>query len=212
MKKSEVTWVIGIDEAGRGPLAGPVSVGLVLIQADFDWSLLPGVNDSKKLSESKREHIYEAAMQLAARGVFFCTVEMMPAKAIDKRGIAVVIREAIDKGLQAVIATARDTISTPIDWGMVAVKLDGSLRAPDYCVHQETIVKGDAKEKVIGLASILAKVTRDRHMCALAKKPAYACYQFARHKGYGTAVHRRLIAEHSLSPEHRASFCKNIFR
>jgi ribonuclease HII len=203
-------YIIGIDEAGRGPLAGPVSVGLVLIPRDFDWALLPGVNDSKKLSESKREHIYVAAMQLAARGVIFCTVEMMPAKAIDKRGIAVVIREAIDKGLQAMMASARDMTNTPIDWGMVAVKLDGSLRAPDYCMHQETIIKGDAKEKVIGLASILAKVTRDRHMCQLAKKSAYARYQFARHKGYGTAVHRRLIAEHGLSTEHRKSFCKNI--
>ncbi len=199
-------WVIGIDEAGRGPLAGPVAVGLVLIPADFDWSLLPGVGDSKKVSEKNRERIYKETLGLAKAGKLWCTVEMASAKAIDKQGIAVVIRACIDKGLKEL--SSRQDLE--LDWGEVMVKLDGSLKAPAYCVHQETIIKGDAKEKVIGLASILAKVTRDAYMCRLAEKPLYAPYQFAKHKGYGTALHRRTITQNSLSREHRVSYCKNI--
>ncbi len=222
-----IKYVVGIDEAGRGPLAGPVAVGLVLVRADFDWSLLPGVGDSKKVSEKNRERIYKETLRLAKVGKLWCTVEMASAKAIDKRGIAVVIRECIDKGLKE-ISTRRDLELPKIlkkqrgshesssrsrlvfDWGEVLVKLDGSLRAPEYCVQQETIIKGDAKEKVIGLASILAKVTRDAYMCKLSGRPAYVPYYFAQHKGYGTAAHRRAIAKNGLSPEHRASYCKNI--
>jgi ribonuclease HII len=208
--ENKIFYEIGVDEAGRGPLAGPVAVGLVLIVADFDWSLLPGVGDSKKVSEKNRERIYKEALRLAKTGKLWCTVEMASAKAIDKQGIAVVIRGCTDKGLKTLLADANDTLHTPIDWGRVHVKLDGSLRAPEYCVQQETIIKGDAKEKVIGLASILAKVTRDAYMCRLAQKPAFAPYQFAKHKGYGTALHRRTIAQNDLSPEHRASYCRNI--
>ncbi|MFM2424103.1 MAG: ribonuclease ribonuclease [Candidatus Parcubacteria bacterium] len=198
-------YLIGIDEAGRGPLAGPVAVGMVCIPRDFDWMLLPGVGDSKKVSVKNRERIYIQAMQLAKVEKLFCTVEMASAKAIDKRGIAVMIRECIDKGLRTLAAQNDCT-----DWNTVTVKLDGSLKAPDYCVDQETIIKGDSKEKVIGLASILAKVTRDAYMTKLASRPAFLPYQFARHKGYGTAVHRRLIAEYGLSPEHRVSYCRNV--
>lgn len=201
-----IKYVVGIDEAGRGPLAGPVAVGLVLVPAGFDWSLLPGVGDSKKVSEKNRERIYKEALGLAKAGKLWCMVEMASAKVIDKRGIAVVIRECIDKGLKEL--SSRQDLE--LDWDTVRVVLDGSLKAPAYCVHQETIIKGDAKEKVIGLASILAKVTRDAYMCRLANKPAYACYQLAKHKGYGTALHCRLIARHGLSPEHRTSYCKNI--
>jgi ribonuclease HII len=199
-------WLIGIDEAGRGPLAGPVAVGLVLVPTDFDWSRLPGVGDSKKVSEKNRERIYKEALRLAKAGKLWCTVEMASAKAIDKQGIAVVIRGCIDKGLREL--SARQDLD--LDWDTVAVKLDGSLRAPEYCIHQETIIKGDAKEKVIGLASILAKVTRDAYMCRLANKPTFAPYQLGKHKGYGTALHRRTIAQNGLSPEHRVSYCKNI--
>ncbi len=197
---------LGIDEAGRGPLAGPVAVGLVLVPTGFDWSLLPGVSDSKKVSEKNRERIYKEALRLAKAGKLWCTVEMASAKAIDKQGIAVVIRGCIDKGLKELCARQ----DLELDWGTAAVKLDGSLRAPEYCLHQETIIKGDAKEQVIGLASILAKVTRDAYMCRLANKVTFNPYQFAKHKGYGTALHRRLIAQNGLSPEHRASYCKNI--
>ncbi len=204
--KQKIFYEIGIDEAGRGPLAGPVAVGIVLVPAHFDWALLAGVGDSKKVSEKNRERTYIEAMKLAKAGKLSCTVEMGSAALIDKKGIAVVIRELIEKGLKS-ISTRQDLV---LEWDRVAVKLDGSLKAPDYCVHQETIIKGDAKEKVIGLASILAKVTRDDYMRRRAKLAAYAPYDFARHKGYGTAAHRRVIATAGLSTEHRHTFCKNI--
>lgn len=213
MKNKQKQWQIGIDEAGRGPLAGPVAVGVVLVPVDFDWELLSGVGDSKAISEKKREVIYKEAMLLAKVGKLICTVEMASAKAIDKQGIAQAILDCIDKGLKTVLAEAKDTSSRKdleLDWGMVEVKLDGSLKAPEYCIHQETIIKGDAKEKVIGLASILAKVTRDAYMRQLATRSAFAPYYFAQHKGYGTASHRKAIAKNGLSPEHRASYCKNI--
>lgn len=199
-------FIIGIDEAGRGPLAGPVAVGMVLVPTNFDWALLAGVGDSKKVSEKNRERIYIEAMKLAKAGKLSCTVEMGSAAVIDKKGIAVVIRELIDKGLKG-LSTRQDLV---LEWDGVAVKLDGSLKAPDYCVHQETIIKGDAKEKVIGLASILAKVTRDDYMRRRAKLAAYASYDFARHNGYGTTAHRRAIETYGLSTEHRRTFCKNI--
>ncbi len=218
-------WRIGIDEAGRGPLAGPVAIGLVLIPADFDWNLIPGVNDSKQLTEKKREVIYERAVALCKAGELQYVVEMPSAKAIDKQGIAVVIRAAIASGLQS-LSTRQDLLlensqkTKPLSQSEstrsclvleeCVVKLDGGLKAPPEWVHQETIIKGDAKEKVIGLASIMAKVTRDRYMERIAKKSVYQPYDFARHKGYGTKVHREAIAQYGLSPEHRISYCKNI--
>ena len=219
-------WLIGVDEAGRGPLAGPVSVGVVLVPRDFDWNLISGVNDSKKLSAKRREVIFKRALELVAAGKLQYSVQMPSAKMIDKKGIAQVIRTAMAKSLREVMVEnprgplgrkSRRDLDTPefgsrsrLDVGEVVVKLDGSLYAPAEYVHQETIIKGDAKEKVIGLASIMAKVTRDRYMEKIAKKSAFQVYNFAQHKGYGTLAHRTAIAEHGLSSEHRASYCKNI--
>lgn len=210
--------IIGIDEAGRGPLAGPVSVGLVLVPSDFDWALLPGVNDSKKLSARKREELFTQAELLQKAGKLLYVVELVSATKIDTHGISVCIKKAIARGLQSLITTAsmahqnkKDPKSIiPLSPLLVQVKLDGSLKAPAEFVHQETIIKGDAKEKVIGLASIMAKVTRDRYMCKLATKPAYVPYDFTRHKGYGTSAHRQAIAKHGLSTLHRISYCRNI--
>lgn len=199
-------YIIGIDEAGRGPLAGPVSVGVVLIPAGFDWELVPGVGDSKALSEKKREAVHEAAEAIASATGIFATVVFKTAKEIDKRGIAVVIREALAEGLDEVLSRAG---ARP---GDCLVLLDGDLRAPVEFLHQETIIKGDAKEAVIGLASIYAKVTRDHHMVTLASKKAFLPYDLATHKGYGTKRHREAITKYGLSKEHRASFCKNCLK
>lgn len=206
MVNKQKQWQIGIDEAGRGPLAGPVAVGVVLVPTGFDWNFLPGVGDSKQVTPKNRERIYKEAMLLAKTGKICCTVKMASAKAIDKQGIAVVIRKCIDKGLRN-LSTRQGLV---LDWENVMVKLDGSLRAPAYCLHQETIIKGDAKEKVIGLASIMAKVTRDHYMQKIATKPIYQVYDFARHKGYGTKIHRDAIAKYGLSTEHRVSYCGRI--
>jgi len=190
-------WIIGIDEAGRGPLAGPVTVGLVKIPANFDWELVLGVNDSKKISEKKREVIFENVRELSKQGLIEYSVKSVSAKSIDAKGIALAIVRAIEAGLEDLKLNSAD----------VAIKLDGSLKAPEQFT-QETIIGGDGKEPVIGLASIMAKVTRDRYMLEQDKK--YPQYGIAQHKGYGTKAHREAIVKHGLSPIHRQSYCRNF--
>ncbi len=198
-------WVIGVDEAGRGPLAGPVSVGVALVPTDFDWQLIPGVGDSKQVSEKKREVIYLRAKELQKAGQLDFAVELVSAKVIDTKGIVPAITAAMAKALSRLVQPRR-----VLGQDEVLVKLDGGLKAPREYVHQETIIKGDSKEKVIGLASIMAKVTRDHYMERVAKKADFLVYDFAQHKGYGTKAHRDAIAKYGLSPEHRASYCKNL--
>ncbi len=202
---------IGIDEAGRGPLAGPVAVGVVLVPASFNWVLLPGVGDSKKVTSKRRLAIFAEAKRLQTIGLLEYAVVMKSATEIDKKGIVPCITAALAEALHSIEETKlAGNISGSNFKKQVAVKLDGGLKAPDTYSNQETIVKGDAKELVIGLASILAKVTRDQYMEKLAKKAAYKAYGFAVHKGYGTKAHRARITELGLSKEHRQSFCRNI--
>lgn len=194
------TYQIGVDEAGRGPLAGPVSVGVACVPTDFNWDQIPGVNDSKKLTEAKREEIFAITQKLVEQGKLEIAVEMVSAKEIDAIRIVAAVTKAMQNALSNISA----------DPQTVTVKLDGGLTAPAEYLHQETIIKGDSKEKVIGLASIMAKVTRDRYMVQIAKKPLFATYNFDIHKGYGTKKHRESIAQHGLSTEHRKTYCKNI--
>lgn len=202
-------YTIGIDEAGRGPLAGPVAVGVAMVASDFDWGCLSGVNDSKKLTEKKREETYVAAKKLQKAGVLDLAVSMVSAKMIDKIGIVPAVSLAMDRALKKL--EKNTTIYRSIGFSSeVNVKLDGGLRAPERFLDQETIIKGDSKEKVIGLASIMAKVTRDRYMRRRALLAAFAPYDLATHKGYGTKAHREAIKEYGLSSEHRATFCTNI--
>jgi len=203
-------YTIGIDEAGRGPLAGPVSVGVACVPRSFDWDLIPGVNDSKKLTEKKREEIFKIAKKLEKEGKLQTCVCMVSAKKIDEIGIVPSVRLALERALDRV-EKHYHTINRMIVLSAVSqVKLDGGLKAPEQYVHQETIIKGDSKEKVIGLASIMAKVTRDHYMQKIAKKEEYATYDLGTHKGYGTKKHREAIACNGLSTEHRKSYCKNI--
>jgi len=192
------TFLIGIDEAGRGPLAGPVSVGAVIVPADFDWNLLQGVRDSKKLSEKKREEIFERTRELEKTSLLHFSVSTSSAAYIDTYGIVPAIKRALSEAL------SRFEIA-PVD---CRVLLDGSLSAPAEYIHQETIIGGDDTEPVISLASIMAKVTRDRLMQRLS--PKYPAYDFHVHKGYGTASHRLAIAQWGLSPVHRATFCSRL--
>ncbi len=208
---SIMNYIIGIDEAGRGPLAGPVAVGVALVRVDFDWDLLPGVNDSKQLSEKRREEIYVTARKLKASAHLDFAVSMVSAGVIDKYGIVNAVHRGIEtslKKLEKSIAVNSDT--KDLLFKKCQVKLDGGLRAPERFEYQETIIKGDSKEKVIGLASIMAKVTRDRYMVREAATPLAAPYNFAAHKGYGTKAHCEAIREHGLHELHRRSFCKNI--
>jgi len=194
---TNLKFIVGVDEAGRGPLAGPVTVGLVKIPADFDWELVPGVRDSKKISEKKREVIYKRVLELHIQKKLSYVVKSVSAKSIDSKGISPAIRRSIAAGIDDLECNPADTF----------IKLDGSLHAPAHYA-QETIIKGDDKEMVIGLASIMAKVTRDRYM--IEQDAIYPQYGLAQHKGYGTKAHREAIAQHGFSPIHRQSYCGNI--
>ena len=187
-------FTLGVDEAGRGPLAGPVAVGVVAVLEGFDVAAaFPGVADSKKLSEKKREKIFEMLEVRVAAGDVRFVVELEDNHVIDQEGIAVAVRRALTRGVNAL---------TP-DASLVRVLLDGSLKAPpEYA--QETIIGGDATVPLISLASIAAKVTRDRLMLKLALQ--YPEYGFDLHKGYGTKAHYEALRTHGLSATHRQSF------
>lgn len=193
-------FILGVDEAGRGPLAGPVSVGVVAVPEGFDVAAeFPGVNDSKKLSEKKREEIYERLVARAIGGDVRFVVEFEGAETIDREGIVPAVRRALDRGVRTL---------APDPTG-VHIQLDGALRAPSEYV-QETIIHGDALVPIISLASIAAKVERDRLMVTLAKE--YPEYGFEGHKGYGTKLHYEMLQKHGLSVIHRRSFTHLDFK
>ena len=191
-------YLIGIDEAGRGPLAGPVSVGAVMIPTNFDWNLIEGVRDSKKLSERAREKIFERTVELKKASQLHFAVATSSAVYIDTYGIVPAIKRALAEVL----------LRLESEPGRCRVVLDGSLSAPQEYVHQETIIRGDDTEPVISLASIMAKVTRDRLMKRLSSK--YPVYGFDVHKGYGTPAHIRSINESGLCELHRKTFCARL--
>ena len=202
MKKATRAWKyeVGVDEAGRGPLAGPVAVGVAVVPKNFDWKLLAGVGDSKKVSPKNREAIFRAASTLRRAHTINFSVALVSHQVIDRIGITRAVLKGID--------TCFRRLGLHPDTAMV--KLDGHLSAPVEFTMQETIVQGDAKEKVIGLASILAKVTRDQHMLKLSGD--HPAYSFDVHKGYGTKAHLEAIKRYGLSPVHRQSFCRAIMK
>lgn len=196
--KKRIINIVGIDEAGRGPLAGPVAVGAALVPVDFDWARIPGVGDSKKVKAENREAIFRLATRLRKEGTLNFATALIPASTIDKIGIS----RAVERGIVKCLATLDASPKTTM------VLLDGLLHASSEYIHQETIIKGDAKEKAIGLASICAKVTHDAHMVRVARR--YPEYLFDIHKGYGTKKHIEAILAHGLSPIHRRSFTKRF--
>lgn len=196
--------MLGVDEAGRGPLAGPVSVGVVAVPEGFDVAKeFLGVADSKKLSEKKREKIFQMLEARVAYGDVNFTVEFESAKCIDTEGIAVAVRRALARGVNSLAAELGSPTSKCTGKPDFHILLDGALRAPpEYA--QETIVNGDELIPLISLASIAAKVSRDRLMLELAKK--YPAYGFEKHKGYGTRAHYEALRKHGLCVIHRRSF------
>lgn len=185
--------VLGVDEAGRGPLAGPVAVGVVIAEEGFDFlAAFPGLNDSKKLSEKKREALFD--LLLVSKEVSF-KVKSVDAATIDRVGIAKAVRSSVHAGI-------RDLAPEPAE---VRVFLDGSLSAPEE-YEQETVIGGDGLVPAIMLASVAAKVTRDRLMVRLSEE--YPEYDFAKHKGYGTKAHQAAIRAFGLCDLHRRSFCR----
>lgn len=197
--EKNIQWIAGIDEAGRGPLAGPLSVGFVAVPAAHyertRKSFFPEkIKDSKKLKEHAREEIFKKIQATLVWNHVFISPQ-----AIDARGISYAARSAIAKVLSA----------SGIEPCSMDLRLDGLLHAPAVYLHQQTIVKGDEKEAVIALASIVAKVCRDRYMVRVAKK--YPLYKFESHKGYGTKAHYAAIKTQGLSAIHRKSFCELPF-
>lgn len=180
--------VCGVDEAGRGPLAGPVFAAAVILPENCG---IEGLNDSKKLSEKKREALFDVIKEKAISW----SVASVDEKIIDEINI-----------LQATYLAMKNAIEgldLPADYALI----DGN-RMPPIEINGETVVKGDAKSMSIAAASILAKVSRDRFMLELDKE--YPQYQFAKHKGYGTKLHYEMLTEHGISPCHRMTFLKSF--
>ena len=181
--------VCGVDEAGRGPLAGPVCAAAVILPEDC---VIDGLNDSKKLTEKKREQLYPIIIEKAiAYCVAFGSVEE-----IEEHNILNATYIAMNRAI--------DGLEPKADFALI----DGNKIPVGIKIPAASIVKGDAKSMSIAAASILAKVSRDRLLMEYDKK--YPEYQFAKHKGYGTKLHTDLIKEYGPSEIHRLSFLKNI--
>lgn len=185
---------VGIDEVGRGPLAGPVAVCAFLWYGERFPKELKGIKDSKKISEKKREEWYEKILNFKKEGKCDFKVIYRSAKFIDKNGISIAIRESLRSALASLLLNPKK----------ITVLLDGGLKAPKEFINQETIIKGDVKEFVISAGAIVAKVSRDRLMKKNANK--YPEYKFEINKGYGTLNHRKAIKEFGISKEHRETY------
>ena len=179
--------ICGVDEAGRGPLCGPVSVAACILNPDDP---IEGMNDSKKLSEKKREALYE---QIVSRALAWKVILVGP-EIIDRDNI-----------LQATMGGMRQAVEE-LDITPNYVVVDGNRCPTGLSMPCEAMVKGDARSASISAASILAKVTRDRYMCELDKQ--FPQYKLAQHKGYPTKLHYELIAQYGIQPFYRRSFLK----
>lgn len=192
--------VVGVDEAGRGPLAGPVAVGVVMARTILDSDKSLGVlRDSKKLTRAARERWFAWLKDLRRRKKLNFVVSLVGAKVIDKQGITKAVALGISRSLRRLKLSPKTS----------KILLDGLLRAPKKFSNQKTIIGGDDSEPLIALASIAAKVTRDRKMVRLAR--LYPNYKFEIHKGYGTKLHYRCLKKFGCSPLHRQSFLKKNY-
>lgn len=188
-KDKNIQYICGIDEAGRGPLAGPVVVAAVIMPKD---SMIEGVNDSKKVSEKKREVLYEQIKQEAI-----------------SYGIGIIEQETIDE-INILNATKEGLTNAikELEIKPNLILVDALTHINTLGIPYESIIKGDAKSYSIAAASILAKVTRDRIMRQWDE--IYPQYGFEKHKGYGTKMHIDAIKEYGICPIHRKSFVKNF--
>lgn len=184
-----IKWICGVDEAGRGPLAGPVCAAAVILPANIE---IPGLDDSKKLSDKRRRELFPVIKEQAVA-----------------YGIAMVDHETIDEIniLQATLLAMEQAISQLSVKPELAL-IDGN-RKKDFGVEAETVVHGDSRSASIAAASILAKVTRDDLMLQMAQQ--YPEYGFEVHKGYGTKAHYAALTEHGPSPIHRMTFLKKLY-
>lgn len=192
-------FVIGIDEVGRGPLAGPVAVGAVGVTRDM-LRKFRTIKESKQLSAEKREVWTKEILRVAKeqKSELRTAVTMVSAKEIDTHGIVSAIKKALTTSIKKLNINPNDC----------EVLLDGGLKAPLEYKKQRTIIRGDASKTAIAMASVIAKVKRDAYMTNLDKK--YPNYGFAQHKGYGTKEHYRALKRKGISPLHRKSFLKSL--
>ena len=177
-------YLAGVDEAGRGPLAGPVYAAAVVFDEDV---IIEGINDSKKLSEKKREALYD---EICEKATSYC-IASVDNNRIDEINILQATFEAM--------RTAVSGLAVEPDYVLV----DGD-KSPSIKTDHETVIKGDSKSMAIAAASILAKVSRDRYITEMAK--LYPHYGFEKHKGYGTKAHYEAIEKYGVCPIHRMSF------
>lgn len=181
--------VCGVDEAGRGPLAGDVFAAAVVFDAD---TVIEGINDSKKLTEKKREQLFDEIIKKAK----FYSIQRATIAEIEEINILNAAMLAMKRSVEALECTPD------------IVLVDGN-KLPPIESNKEAIVKGDAKSQSIAAASILAKVSRDRYMLEMAEK--YPQYHFEKHKGYGTKAHYQAIDEFGACEIHRPSFLKKYY-
>jgi ribonuclease HII len=191
-------FTIGIDEVGRGPLAGPVAVCALCLNPGFNKKNFKNFRDSKKLSHLQRLEWLEKINEEKKKGNINYKVSMESNKVIDEKGLTFAIKKSLTYSLKFLKRNHKDCL----------VLLDGGLKAPAEYKNQKTIIKGDEKELAIALASIVAKVTRDALMVRLAVK--YPGYGLEKHKGYGTADHYKALKSKGISPIHRKSFLKKL--
>lgn len=187
-KYREYDFICGIDEVGRGPLAGPVVAGAVILPRDCR---ILYINDSKQLTEKKREELYDIIMEKAVS----CGIGYASPEQIDKINI-----------LQATYEAMREAIGKLVP--QPDILLNDAVTIPKVDIRQVPIIKGDAKSITIGAASIIAKVTRDRMMVEYDK--VFPQYGFAANKGYGSAAHIEALKKYGATPIHRKSFIKNF--
>ena len=181
--------ICGVDEAGRGPLAGPVCAAAVILP---EGVVIEGVNDSKKLTEKKREALFDVIIETAVS----CSIAFGTVEEIERDNILAATMNTMKRAVEG--------LSVKADYAMI----DGN-RLPDLDIPAEYIVGGDAKSMSVAAASILAKVSRDRLMLEYAEK--YPQYGFEKHKGYGTKLHIEKILEFGETPIHRPGFLKKIY-
>ena len=190
-KYSNLALIAGVDEVGRGPLAGPVVFACVIMPMDED-SIIEGINDSKKLSEKKREELYDKIIEKA-----ICySIAEVDERIIDEINILEATKLCMTKCIKALDVEPEivlvDALKLPID------------------IRQEAVIHGDALSYNIASASIIAKVYRDRKMVEYAK--TYPEYGFEKHKGYGTKAHIEALKKYGACPLHRTTFIKNFFK
>lgn len=194
-------YIAGIDEVGRGPIAGPITFCCVWIKKTSVQKILgnlkkQGLTDSKKLSKTRRLYFAALAKKLKNENKLDYMCISISAVFIDKCGLSAAIKKAVVNSLKKIKGPSKNT----------QVFLDGGLKAPAAFVNQKTIIKGDLKVPVISLASVIAKVHRDTHMQKMHKK--YPMYGFNTHVGYGTHKHYVAIKKYGLTPIHRKTWIK----